>query len=215
MSYLCALRIILVTCYPQIAWANHHTQGCPRSIQLPVLDCEGTFAVIADVHSAMANRPSHPTCSPRAPIPQSCKAASCEPPSSDHAQRAPTPNFSPPARYQLFSALRTTDEQAIKVEEEDSHSECSSEGKQSCCSMNVAVPSPCEECVQECEEGSCDLRLTEQCTDQCVVVPCNDAHHGYVPCEEANVVAGCDIMCTDDPECDAFDSIVSNYRAFL
>ncbi|EKM49933.1 uncharacterized protein PHACADRAFT_166508 [Phanerochaete carnosa HHB-10118-sp] len=70
------------------------------------------------------------------------------------------------------------------------------------------MSSPCEECVQVCEQGTCELSLTEQCTEQCVVVPCNDVHHDYSLCEAANAIAGCDIMCTDGPDCDAIDTIL-------
>ena len=33
----------------------------------------------------------------------------------------------------------------------------------------------CEECAQECDSAACTVELTSQCTDQCVVVACNDA----------------------------------------
>ncbi|KAI0091720.1 hypothetical protein BDY19DRAFT_885717 [Irpex rosettiformis] len=60
----------------------------------------------------------------------------------------------------------------------------------------------CSECIQECEEEDCRIQLTEQCTEQCVVVPCNDAHH---PNLQPNVT---DFMCVDGADCSALDNFL-------
>ena len=81
-----------------------------------------------------------------------------------------------------------------------------------CCATPIdsppAVPD-CAECVQECEDGACDVELTEQCTDQCVVVPCHDAHHDFAPCETGSFGSSCDLMCPDDTDCSALENFVS------
>lgn len=74
-------------------------------------------------------------------------------------------------------------------------------------------PAPCEECVQECEEEDCAVALSSQCTNQCVVVPCNDAHHATDKnCDHPaiDVRQPCDIACSSGPDCTVLDEIVSN-----
>lgn len=164
---------------------------------------------MADARLAMANRPSHPPCLSRAPVYQATKRKLEDLSDSDSDQRETSPNFAPQSRYQHFSALRTTGEPREGDKVTGLRKRRVLEEKPAFRTMNIAVSSACEECVQECEDGSCDLELTEQCTDQCIVVPCNDAHHGYASCETANAIAGCDIMCTDGTDCDALDTIVS------
>lgn len=154
----------------------------------------------------MAHGPLHPPVSPTNQALLLGKLSDILP-----ARRQFHEKFVSQARYEHFSALRSTDEPCAPPE-----------NTPPCCSMEVAIPSSCEDCVQECEEGVCDVELTEQCTDQCVVVPCNVAHHGYTPrdppddihagftpCEVASA-AGCDLICTDGPDCDALDTIVSS-----
>ncbi len=77
--------------------------------------------------------------------------------------------------------------------------------------MDVPVPpnpSTCEECVQECEESACDLQLTEQCTDQCVVVPCNDAHHKYAACDPKPPSPPSDLTSAEEADRDILESFV-------
>ncbi|KAK0188758.1 hypothetical protein F5146DRAFT_932548 [Armillaria mellea] len=68
----------------------------------------------------------------------------------------------------------------------------------------------CVHCLQECSEDVCaqrSLEMTSQCTDQCVVVTCNDLTHGSasVNCDESD---HCDFICdgaTNCPDCSGLD----------
>ena len=157
----------------------------------------------------MANRPSHPPHISRSPISTSSQALFRDRGGSDYDLHEVPVDFSPQGRYQHFSALRTTGGRQSDTAVETILLSLRNLEEKASLYPSVAMSSACEECVQECEQGTCELELTEQCTEQCVVVPCNDAHHGLAPCEAANAIAGCDIMCTDGPECAAIDTIVS------
>ena len=113
------------------------------------------------------------------------------------------PPFPPP--YQHYSDLRTTTklspnfQPTLLLHEDFFAHPC-------CCEMDIATPpSTCDECVQECEEGDCELELTAQCTDKCVVVPCHDEHHELA----LHNTHGADLMCVDTADCGAFDNFVS------
>ncbi|KAI0704319.1 hypothetical protein BC835DRAFT_817519 [Cytidiella melzeri] len=76
--------------------------------------------------------------------------------------------------------------------------------------MRIVLPPcslPCNHTqpLPECEEEDCEVQLTEQCTDQCVVVPCNDAHHNAVPAGPAYTT---DFMCVDGTDCTALDNFL-------
>ncbi|KAI0763800.1 hypothetical protein BD413DRAFT_606495 [Trametes elegans] len=77
------------------------------------------------------------------------------------------------------------------------------------CAPESAAPSlpDCEECAQECDGASCAVELTDQCTDQCVVVPCNDAHHESPACEEILGGAACGKDCLGEVDCSSFDEL--------
>jgi hypothetical protein len=163
---------------------------------------------MADVLLAMAHRPLHLS---QAPIYQATKPQLDDISDSDSDPSEIPPNFDSPPRYQHFSALRTTDDHRVSAEERGLRKSLSSEEKLAFRGMNIAKTSSCEECALECKQGACQLELTEQCTDQCVIVPCNDPHHGYTSCEVANALAACDVICTDGPDCNALDTIVSGF----
>ena len=67
------------------------------------------------------------------------------------------------------------------------------------------VPSECEECVAECNVKDCNLSTEEQCTDHCVVVPCND------PCIDSCGVCPTPSNCSQikNGQCHGFEDLVS------
>ncbi|OCH84736.1 hypothetical protein OBBRIDRAFT_815353 [Obba rivulosa] len=77
------------------------------------------------------------------------------------------------------------------------------------CVDNGAVAAvACGECVRECEVASCSVELTSQCTDQCVVVACNDAHHTVPQYVAASAEQPCDTACLNGSDCTAFDQLL-------
>jgi len=67
---------------------------------------------------------------------------------------------------------------------------------------------PCFDCnmPQDCSDFCSPFKaLTAQCTDQCVVVTCNDADHGETVCESHGAHNECD----DTAGCTSFDAFVS------
>ena len=65
-------------------------------------------------------------------------------------------------------------------------------------------PSECEQCVTECDLENCDLGTEEQCTDRCIVVPCDD------PCLDicGTCVSWPNTLCTGG-HCESFEDLVS------
>ena len=120
------------------------------------------------------------------------------PSSSSTAPRAP---------YQPFSAIRSTHEAPPERPVPMLPTVCTGDE----CAFDSESPYGCQECAQECEDGSCaaDLELTSQCTDQCVVVACNDAHHGQYPCEHSSGDQPCRKDCPSD--FDFVDEFVSTF----
>ncbi len=86
-----------------------------------------------------------------------------------------------------------------------------------CCTptplMASIHPSECEECAQSCQDGTCAVELTPQCTDQCIVVACNEDHHDPIACENCALAPPCEVMCTDSDECPGLEEIVSADKA--
>lgn len=57
----------------------------------------------------------------------------------------------------------------------------------------------CAKCVTECQAASCSATgMTSQCTDQCVIVACNDPAHEESTCRDTQ---HCDTTCEDDTDC--------------
>lgn len=131
-------------------------------------------------------------------------------PVADPTSASPLLLSDPP--YQHFSDLRTTYDPAHNAVEKFRRGGDRPPMQEPCCADPSDI-SPtvegCSECVQECEDGACDSLLTEQCTEQCVVVPCNDAHHELPPCDASSVPGSCDIMCVDDTDCSVLENFVS------
>lgn len=72
-------------------------------------------------------------------------------------------------------------------------------------SMHPLYP-PCSHCspgcINECKETACPiLEMTSQCTDQCVVVACNDPNHPEPSCHVADGDIVCDSACLPDEDC--------------
>lgn len=164
----------------------------------------------------MANRPSSDFSylSPPSPIQLCSSFATASEPSSDihYTRDLSLPPLHPP--YQHYSHLRTTDSSQPSLQPHFYHDS----SQPACCPKMIALgvpapPSPCDECVVECEEGECELELTEQCTDQCVVVPCHDVH--YPSCDDASDKLSCDMSCLDDADCSALDNFVCLIYPYL
>jgi hypothetical protein len=68
----------------------------------------------------------------------------------------------------------------------------------------------CVECTTECQDATCTVpERTSQCTDQCVVVACDDPSHGEMSCHNAH---HCDAACENGAEClhcNGFEEFVS------
>ncbi|GLB41784.1 putative C2H2-type zinc finger [Lyophyllum shimeji] len=80
------------------------------------------------------------------------------------------------------------------------------------------IASPCEDCVEPLYPST---EITSQCTDQCVVIACNDPDH-----DQANQCHGtgdlhCDLVCegaADCTDCDGFDEFLqccTDYHSYF
>ena len=114
--------------------------------------------------------------------------------------------------YEHFSALRSTHEAPLPTPMQSLFSPgCDApEG----CGFHADNGYDCQECTQHCEDGSCTLGLTSQCTDQCVVVPCNDTHDEEPLCEQLAAPLPCGKQCPTEQcpaefDCNVFDQFVS------
>ncbi|RPD76584.1 hypothetical protein L226DRAFT_460810 [Lentinus tigrinus ALCF2SS1-7] len=66
----------------------------------------------------------------------------------------------------------------------------------------------CEECAQVCEDASCSVEFTSQCTDQCVVVACSDPHHEAEACGQSAGGSDCGKQCTGELDCTVFEEFL-------
>ncbi|KAJ3511118.1 hypothetical protein NLJ89_g4289 [Agrocybe chaxingu] len=83
---------------------------------------------------------------------------------------------------------------------------------------------PCADCNApvECQEPLCASAsaLTSQCTDQCVVIACNDPDHAESMCDVSGQHFHCDLVCDDTTDCtdchgfDAFLQCCTDYPAY-
>ena len=71
----------------------------------------------------------------------------------------------------------------------------------------IAANSPCADC--SAVPGCASSELTAQCTDQCVVIVCNDPDHGEASCGGDAEYAQCDPACSEIYNCNGFDAFVS------
>jgi hypothetical protein len=73
--------------------------------------------------------------------------------------------------------------------------------------ISPSQPEGCAECSTECQDASCRVaEMTSQCTDQCVVVACNDPTHREMSCHGAQT---CDDTCNEGADdCNGFEEFV-------
>ncbi|KXN86605.1 Zinc-responsive transcriptional regulator ZAP1 [Leucoagaricus sp. SymC.cos] len=71
--------------------------------------------------------------------------------------------------------------------------------------------SECADCNTGCNESNCSNsnQLTSQCTDQCVVITCNDPEHNTLNCADGH--SNCDLICdsvADCPDCPSLSTLL-------
>jgi hypothetical protein len=77
---------------------------------------------------------------------------------------------------------------------------------------DLVTEDTCVKCSTVCQDAACTSTVperTSQCTDQCVVVACNDPSHGEMSCHDAQ---HCDATCesgAECPDCNGFEEFVS------
>ena len=49
----------------------------------------------------------------------------------------------------------------------------------------------CSECVVDCDDAACLAEINDRCTEQCVIVPCDNPEHGDIECPEGNCESPC------------------------
>ncbi|OSX64271.1 hypothetical protein POSPLADRAFT_1137311 [Postia placenta MAD-698-R-SB12] len=83
--------------------------------------------------------------------------------------------------------------------------------------IHGTAPLNCAECAKECPGSPCpvELELSADCTDQCIVVPCNDAHHDAAPCPVGTPVEACEPCSAECPDLDQFFQCCSDYHGYL
>ena len=132
--------------------------------------------------------------------------------------------FQPPSifYYEHFSALRST-HQAPSSMTAPSMFQLACDGAEDCDFTPANSNYECQECTQDCtqdctqqqcDDESCALPFTPQCTDQCVVVACSDDHHDTSSCEPFVAAQPCGKecpgeQCPDEFDCTVFDQFVS------
>ncbi|KAI0741426.1 hypothetical protein C8Q80DRAFT_1194386 [Daedaleopsis nitida] len=107
-----------------------------------------------------------------------------------------------PTSYEHLSAVRSTHEAA----QDDMFQPACDPAED--CSFAPEGDFDCEECAQVCEGTACTVELTSQCTDQCVVVVCNDAHHDAPSCVECPSTDQCGKECAGEFDCTIFDQFL-------
>lgn len=86
----------------------------------------------------------------------------------------------------------------------------------------VSPPIPYTSC-SDCDDDACPVsdELTSQCTDQCVVIACNDPDHSGAHCDGQNDQGLCNLVCDSSTNCvdchgfDAFLQCCSDYHSYL
>jgi hypothetical protein len=64
----------------------------------------------------------------------------------------------------------------------------------------------CSECVVDCDDADCIAEIDDHCTDQCVIVPCDNPEHGDVQCPKGK----CEPTCGVPDTCSVVSSILWN-----
>jgi len=65
----------------------------------------------------------------------------------------------------------------------------------------------CSECVVDCDDDACMTEIDDRCTDQCVIVPCDDPEHGDVQCPEGK----CESTCAIPESCPLVSASLYNF----
>ncbi|CCM06787.1 uncharacterized protein FIBRA_09087 [Fibroporia radiculosa] len=109
-----------------------------------------------------------------------------------------------------FSSLRTT--VASKPTSQDMQSHTVFQNNHtggSFVAPSSVLPIACEECAHTCADAPCaaELRLSEECTDQCVVIACNDTHHPVAQCNQNPPNGHCDAPCPRGADCTGWDEL--------
>lgn len=51
----------------------------------------------------------------------------------------------------------------------------------------------CSECVADCDDADCIAEIDGRCTDQCVIVPCDNPEHGDIQCPKGDCESTCGV----------------------
>jgi hypothetical protein len=49
----------------------------------------------------------------------------------------------------------------------------------------------CSECVVDCDDADCMAVIDDRCTEECVIVPCDNPEHGNVQCPKGSCESTC------------------------
>ncbi|KAH9924746.1 uncharacterized protein B0H18DRAFT_1172784, partial [Fomitopsis serialis] len=99
---------------------------------------------------------------------------------------------------------------ALLAAQDDGKTRIYANGERDCsCPPEVNAPSlDCEACAHDCGTPPCNVELGSECTEQCVVVACSDAHHATIPCDTAvfpDQCEPCNMTCESGPDCTALE----------
>jgi len=64
----------------------------------------------------------------------------------------------------------------------------------------------CSECVVDCNDEACMAKIDDRCTEQCVIVPCDNPEHGDIQCPEGS----CESTCGVPDDCPLVSSVLWN-----
>jgi len=67
----------------------------------------------------------------------------------------------------------------------------------------------CSECVVDCNDTDCIAEIDDRCTDQCVIVPCDNPELGDIQCPKGD----CESTCGVPDPCSLVSSILYNVLA--
>ncbi|KZT27874.1 hypothetical protein NEOLEDRAFT_1130360 [Neolentinus lepideus HHB14362 ss-1] len=82
-------------------------------------------------------------------------------------------------------------------------------------SSKIGLVATCVDCLQDCKSGSCALELSAECTDQCVVVPCDDPSHELPAFDGTEPIF--DRPCRNGSDCTMYEEFLqccTDYRSY-
>ncbi|PIL24994.1 transcription factor [Ganoderma sinense ZZ0214-1] len=173
-------------------------------------------------HPSLSPPPSAPPHAHLNPTPSHPRSAYTNSGSPVFRRRPPQELFQPPSilYYEHFSALRST-HQAPSPTTAPSMFQPACDSTDDCAFTAANTNYDCQECAQDCaddctqrqcDDGSCTLPFTPQCTDQCIVVACSDEHHDVSSCEPFAAAQPCGKECPGEQcpgefDCTVFDQL--------